>query len=358
MTNLQSDLNMKYPFPPHMSDSCDHNGGSIISKCGIKLTIPKGAIKEGDLVNFYIATSLYGPFILPSKCQADLASPYYWMGVTGSYHFHKAVQVEFEHFATVTACDPSHYQLLTCEDNDESYTMQLVDYDLNFKVKNGILHCTFETYHFCSYCLFHGCKDPMINRIAGLYLLPDDFQILTYFTVEVWFSLHISHCLETNKKYYEKKRMILNSSYIFESFCDINSTSFLTLNCDENTDGWDIDHSLSKKICTKKINFYNYFTNVADLRVSEEALLFPPRFIINVVKKLECTKDLSTSINVTLHEEGKSNESILFKLFVPLSASVIKRQNLLTIDPHFCNENKQEFKDLILYSKQISSEWK
>ena len=102
-----------------------------------------------DLVTFHIATGLFGPFVLPSKCQA---SPYYWIGVnvSGSYHFQKPVQVEFEHFG---ACDPSHYQLLCCEDDDESYTMQPVDYELSFSVRGNISWCTFHTNHFL--CVLH-----------------------------------------------------------------------------------------------------------------------------------------------------------------------------------------------------------
>lgn len=39
---------------------CDRNGGILTSQDGIKLTMPKGAINDGDLVNFYMATSLCG----------------------------------------------------------------------------------------------------------------------------------------------------------------------------------------------------------------------------------------------------------------------------------------------------------
>ena len=114
-----------------VSGSCDHNGGVISSEDGIKIIVPAGAIKGGDLVTFHIATGLFGPFVLPSKCQTNLASLYYWIGVSGSYHFQKPVKVEFEHFG---ACDPSHYQLLCCEDDDESYTMRPVDCGLSFSV--------------------------------------------------------------------------------------------------------------------------------------------------------------------------------------------------------------------------------
>ena len=136
---ITADLKSKCPLSQAVSGSCDHNGGVVTSEHGdLKLTIPKGAIKEGDVVTFSIASDLYGPFILPSKCQADFVSPYYWIGVSGSYQFHKPVRVEFEHFAVVTACDPSHYQLPSCEDDDKSYTMQPIDCDLNFTVQSDL----------------------------------------------------------------------------------------------------------------------------------------------------------------------------------------------------------------------------
>ena len=71
-------LEIKSPFISNiMWGSCDHDGGVLISTDGIKLTIPKGAIKNGDFVKFYLATDLYGPFKLPSHDQNNLASPYY-----------------------------------------------------------------------------------------------------------------------------------------------------------------------------------------------------------------------------------------------------------------------------------------
>ena len=277
-----------------ITTTCDHNGGVLTSKDGdIKLTIPKGAIKKGDSITISIATSLFGPFVLPSRCQTDLASPYYWVGVNGSYHFEKLVQVEFEHFAVVTACDPSHYQLLTCE-NDESYTMRPVACELSFKMHCGISWCTFHTDHFCSYCLFRNCQDPMINRISTFFLKPNNFQTSSKFTVEIWFSFPISHCLKRSEELYTSKSMILDSdgSGIFEASCDKNSTSYFDLSYDYCKDGWQVDYFRHTKIPTKEVNFYNYHKNKEDLKAIEEISLFPPRFTLNVEKKYNCNNDL------------------------------------------------------------------
>ena len=317
---ITADLLSKCPLShAAVSFLCDHNGGVVTSKHGgIKLTIPKGAIKEGDKVTFSIASDLYGPFVLPSKRQADLVSPYYWIGVSESYHFHKPIKVEFEHYAVVTTCDPSHYQLLCCEDDDESYTMRPVDNELGFTVRDGIALCTFETYEFCSYCLYHGCEDPVDNRIVAIYLKSRDFQFSNHFTAEIWFSLHIRYCMERNKELYTQQDMIMDMkcNYSFEASCDKNSEDHLTLLYVKNSD-WDLSHSRSDKIQTKSINFHNYYTNGKDLEASEDASLFPPRFIVNVTKKANCNTDLSTNIMVTLYNaKEKPLESISFYLFV------------------------------------------
>ena len=278
-----------------VSGSCDHKGGVLTSHHGnIKVTIPEGAIEDGNMVIFDTATSLHGPFVLPSKCQTDLASPYYWIGVAKSYHFQKPVEVEFEHFAVVTACDPSHFKLFTCEDDDVSYIMRPVDCELRFKVRDDVSLCTFQTYHFCSYCLLKVCEDPMINRIYAYYLKPANFQCLDCFTVQVWFSFYIGLCLERNEELYTSEGMILDKdrSCIFEASCDNNSTSYFTLKYHQSNDGWSVCHFRFDMIQTQEINFCNFYTNmhdtnirniiIHDLKEKEKKSLFPPRFILNV----------------------------------------------------------------------------
>ena len=340
-----------------VSSTCDHNGGIVSSaKDGIKVIIPKGTTKEGDSVTFSIAASLCGPFVLPSRCQADLASPYYWIGVTESYHFKKPVRVKFEHYG---ACVPSHYQLLTCEDDDVSYTMRPVDYELSFEVEDDVSLCTFQTNHFCSYCLFHCCKDPNINRIGAYYLKPENFQILDQFRVEIWFSFPISHCLKRNEELYSRKGMILDTSCVFEASSDKDSTSYFGLKYDRYVEGWCVDHLRSIEVQTKDINFFNLYTNVEDLFAHEENALFPPRFIINVIKQPEYTADLNINIEVSLSKaEGrKSVDSAMFKLFVPVSAMTM-RTSSRNIDHHYCDKNKPTLEELLKFSSKISMYWK
>ena len=182
-----------------------------------------------------------------------------------------------------------------------------------------------------------------MSRVSALYLKPDNFQNLTCFTVEVWFSFHISHCLNTHKIYYEKNWMILDASCCFEACCDKSSTSHFTLNYNNDFAGWEINHSKSRQIRTYEINFYNYYPIMATLKESEEKSLFPPRFIISVDRKSECTEELSTAIKVSLCEEEKLHRTIQFKRCVSVSPS--------------CTSN-DDFEQLIIFIKNSVSQRK
>ena len=322
--HTKRDLQVKCPLSYATSGLCDHNGGVLTSKDGdFKLTIPKDAIKEGDFVTLSIASDLYGPFVLPSNCQADVVSPYYWVAVSESYHFQKPVKVEFQHFAVVTACHPLHYQLLYCEDDDESHTMQPVATDCSprFTVQDDISWCTFYTDHFCSYCLCHGCKDPIITRIVAIYLKTKDSYP---FTKEIWFSFPIAQCMKRNEELYTKRGMVLvHNGYIFEAPCDKSSTHFFTLTYHQDFDGWNVKHCQSNTIATKEINFYNYYKTKKELKALEKISLFPQRFVVNVTKKSECSTDLDTVITIRLHKNGEEIlKSITFPLFIPISQFV------------------------------------
>ena len=344
--------------------SCDHNGGTITSEDGIKLTIPEGAIKDGDLVTFHITTGLFGPFVLSSKCQSDVVSPYYWIEVSGSYHFQKPIQVEFEHFAVISACDPSHYQLLCCEDDDELYTMQPVDYELSFRVQGDISLCTFQTQHFYVNCLFHNHKEPVINQIGAYFLKPSDSQYLDHFTVEVWFSF--PYCVQRNEELYTKKGMVLDLSYIFEVSSDKSSTNYFTLSYDQNINSWHLDHT-PLIIETKKVNFHNYYTDKEKLKLHEELSLFPPRFIVNIRKtERRHAPNLHLNMVVTLcnsTEERKPLQAASVTLNLlsaqPTTADAVEdltKENSFSIS-HNCKENTAKLADLVKYSQKIEHCW-
>lgn len=358
-----------------VSGTYDHNGGILTSRHGIKITIPKGAISKGDSVTFYTVVDLCGPFVFPSQSRTNLASPFYWIGVTGSYHFQKPVQVEFEHFTVVT--DSSCYRLLSCKDDDESCTMRPVDHD--FKLQGS--SCTFQTYHFCSYCLYYyerKGKEPITNknRIGVFYLKPKNYQLLSSFTVEILFSYTTSHCLCRLEELCKKKGMIIDTkcSELFDACCDKNSTSFFTLKYNNDINGWHIDHLQPKDLVieTKKINFYNEYTESEELYGLEELSFFPPRFILNI-KNVEhrCNTDLYTKFTITLQNNVKKRKilktSTLELSVVSRSASTKYSASttsndsypLPAIGDHPCgiNGNKPEFINLIKYSDVVAPHW-
>ena len=369
----------KCPLPNSsiLSRTFDHNGGVLTSKDGIELIIPKGAIKNGDLVTFNLAVGMCGPFIIPSKSPADLASPYYWIGVSGSYCFQKPIQVEFEHFG---ACDPSHYQLLYCEDDDESYTMKPVNYDLSFTKHNSML-CKFLTNHCCSLCLLHDYKDTNVNSIGAFFLKPENSQSLghltvihnnfnsyTYFSVEIWFSFITSYCTERNKELFEERGMILDSSYRFEASTDKNSENYFKLQYREMVNGWHIDNGgRSKEIEAKEVNFRNDPNiNEETLKAKENSKLFPPcyRLFVKNPDSPYDTAELDTIITVSLHnnKEEKELASSNFKILVPKYCSPIKdRIKELSKPSNSCLPNHRcyipELRELIKYSPNIASHW-
>ena len=364
-----SDFEIKCPLSKSnaVSGSCDHNGGVLTSRNGdISITVPAGAIKDRDFVQFYIATDLYGPYALPSQHQNNLVSPFYWIGVTGSYCFHKPVQVEFEHYG---ACDPSHYQLLCCEDDDESYTMRPVgNCNVRFTVQDDTSLCTFQANHLCSYCLFCHRDQIPINRIGAFYLKPENFHNLNHFRVEIWFSFPIKLCLKRNKELHKSRSLVLDACFMFKASCDETSASYFAIEYSETLISWTIKHSLQTEINTEMVNFYNHFKKMEDLKANEECQLFPPRFILDVVKDPECTTNLNTNITVKLYNtEDTIITPCQFNLIVSiptLKKSFLNNQketskctSSLAVPDHCCSKSEPLLKDLVLFSSKISDHW-
>ena len=102
---------------------------------------------------------------------------------------------------------------------------------------------------------------------------------------------------------------------------------------------------------------------MTELKAHENESLFPPRFVINVIKESECKVGLNTDILITCNTE--ETESVKFKLYVSVSAMFIKicpsipKDNLLlSLVYHDCDKNKPELKDLVRFSDNISTCWK
>ena len=338
-----------------LSSVCDHNGGVITIKDGLKISIPRGAISVGDIITFYVAVSLYSSFMLPLA--EHLASPYYWIGVTGSYNFQKPIEVEFEHYG---ACNPSHYRLLVCKDNDKTYTMQpAVNKVLEFTALGDRSLCRFQTYHLCSYCLCHTseddkCKNSSTYRIAALYLKPHD-ESLSDYKVQIWFTFNAAKCLNRAKELYEKEDMENTASQYVEACCDKNSTNVFILEYNRTVDGWDIDH-IPHNILAKEVNFYNYYNNAERLRRCEEAKLFPPRFSLHIKNTESCNTHLFTNVSIHSYNNEKDKELLTGE---PVKFIIRYSSSKPNYDPpkHSCAKNKPEFKQLLEHVEEFGSQW-
>ena len=370
MTSQSTTAKVKCPLSNTdvVSATFDHSGGVLINKDGIKITIPEGAIKDGDLVTLYTAVvDLCALFVLPSQSLADLVSPFYWIGVTRSYQFQKPVQVAFKHFAVGT--DPSRYKLLCCNDDDRSYTMRPVDYKLKFEEQGDISWCMFKTRHFCSYCLEYesegGKLDTNMNKIIQFVLISKDYQTLSDFKVEIVFTLAYHRCIKRIKDLCGKRGMEIdevNSNY-FEASFDKSSTSYFEMEqCDEPNNGWNIRPHEYKRIKTNELNFHNGFTCEV-LQELEECSLFPPRFKLYVKNIGHRHTNLDTNIFISLYDNDKQRTKLKttkVRLFihgllpVPMKDFASIEKTSYSLPEHCRNCSKPIFKELCKYIYKIA----
>ena len=148
----------------------------------------------------------------------------------------------------------------------------------------------------------------------------------------------------------------------FEAPCDFSSESFFSINYISDVDGWHLkQYSKHRKITTKTVNIYNYHINMEELEVNEKNSLYPPRFVLNVVKKPGCTKDLDTDIMVSLYDQENGIKSQRLKVFVSVPPCQVKAADASILEPlHHdnCKKASLTLKDLVVYSNQISMCWK
>ena len=251
---------------------------------------------------------------------------------------------------------------MCCGDDDESYTMRPVEYEVDITVKDGISLCRFLTDHFCSYCLYHHYKDENKHTIAASYLMPNlnDLGFQNNFSVEIWFIYSITLCLKRNRELYECRGLKYVMGYLFEAPSNEEAHIVFTLNYLEKIDGWNISHDLSKEIKAKKVNFYNYYKHKEDLQASEENKLFPPRFTLwikNPGLEHVCSTDLDANITITLYDNKNHKnkvDSVIFKVNAPrvhMLTEVLSStsKDAITLPNHNCDDNRPTFKELLKY---------
>ena len=182
----------------------------------------------------------------------------------------------------------------------------------------------------------------------------------------MWFSFLIKHCLKRNTELVNNKGMILdtNRSCTFEATSDKSSMTYFSLKYDQCNDGWNVSHFSFNKIYTKEINFYNYFQDMKSLQIIEEIGLFPPRFILEVEKKSDCTNSLNTIIRIDLKDENSTlTGPVSFRLFdlvsIPKPVSFDTKGSIthtpqdISIPFHNCAENQPALRDIVKYSEKF-----
>ena len=155
--------------------------------CGLKVTVPEGAIEEDYCVEIQVAVSLFGPFHVPSDCRP--VSPYVW--IAANYLFKRKLQIEFQHHADVS--DTSKLCILkACCSKFSICQMHITTQD-HYVISDTV--CTLYTNHFCSYCLASK-SDQVADRIIAYHYLPEDYKLANTFRAEICFCYDLSICKE------------------------------------------------------------------------------------------------------------------------------------------------------------------
>ena len=192
------------------SEKLTSNGGIIsIEEYGLKVTVPRGAIEDGCVVEIQVAASLFGPFTIPNDCRP--VSAYVWIAT--DYTFKKLIQIEFEHHADISNLkDTSNFCMLSVsctKCNSHHSKMHNIAQDF-YNIAQSV--CTLFTHHFCSYCL--ASKSTQIpDRIVAYQYLPENYKSFDEFDdfiSEICFCYDLSIC---------KKVTYFKNFELFTVFC-------------------------------------------------------------------------------------------------------------------------------------------
>ena len=168
-------------------------GGKVsIDEHSVTITVPKGAVAEGDKVQIEAAASLIGPYIIPKGFHP--VSAYLWIGA--NYIFRKEVQVQIEHHAVLSHPEDilQMYMLTACckdKDGQSMYEMHEAAYKPQCKIREQV--CTYSTDHFCSNCLAKK-NDEIPDAIVIYHMLPKSYKSAGDFTSEICFCYNLECC--------------------------------------------------------------------------------------------------------------------------------------------------------------------
>ena len=180
-----------------MSHYFETEGGKLlINEHCVTITVPKGAISEGDKVEIKAAASLIGPYSIPKGFYP--VSAYVWIGA--NYIFKKQLQVQIEHHAMLsqpedilqlsilTTCTKDR---VTGDNGQDMYEMHEATYQPQCKINESI--CIYSTDHFCSNCLAKKSEN-IPDRIVVYHMLPRLFESESTFSSEICFCYNLELC--------------------------------------------------------------------------------------------------------------------------------------------------------------------
>ena len=186
-----------------------HGGVMNIKEHAVKVTVPSGAIANDESVQFRIAASLFGPFILPEGYHP--ISAFVW--IEACYKFKKNIKIEIEHHAylncqgdisklcLVRTCEHEH----TCDGHRKNQQI-MHEVTEGFKYEINSSFCTYYADHFCSVCLATKSKET-INRIIAYHYLPCNFASADSFKAEVCFCYDLEACRKQTMKRFHERNM-------------------------------------------------------------------------------------------------------------------------------------------------------
>jgi len=298
----------------------DHNGGELENEYGeIKLVLPRGAIRKGDLVDIQVATSLFSDdqFTFQSSHDiSELTSPICWIGA--SYLFLKAVHVEIEHVADIS--NPENYSLLTCGDNTD-LVMRPVSHSYRFEILESHKSlCTFETDHFCSYCVKYkhkenkAKKEAKIMRKIALYAFQSEVNS-GEIMIKVYFLIPLSRCIKRLKQVQKnlKRKQVFCGMFYKVSYKD--NRYYFTMSHDSYIQGWQIKSSKFDKIEVTAVDFFKKKHGSAkSLKQAEDDELYPPSLRMSIDPSKRDTDELNFDVYIELHKNNSIKQSEMFHL--------------------------------------------
>ena len=196
VVTLKEDCFLSYPETK--SETVGDYGTQIVfDKHNITITIPKGAIEKGILVEVTAAASFFASFRFPNEYHC--ISPYLWIGA--NYAFKQPFKVEMEHHAAVSQQkDLSRLCVMKAEskrDNFGNYAMCEVNDKLEWQFEIVSPHCTYYTKSKCT-CLASKDKK-MADNVAVYYFLPESYESDDDFSAKFCFCYNVKFCKQVSK---------------------------------------------------------------------------------------------------------------------------------------------------------------